>query len=115
MLAVNEFICTPPPASSLDGIAERVAEWLFLGRRLILQAVSQNISFQVEDELERKMWDSLEDDNLTLLAPAYKETHSPWVLMLGFCGVRGVDPDEHHYVCRTCIEVRLFAVHPEFS
>ena len=63
MVAVNVFVCILSPASSLDGIADRVAEWLSVGRRLILQAVSQNISFQLEDDLERKMGDSLEDDN----------------------------------------------------
>ena len=51
----------------MDGIADRVAEWLSLGKRLILQSVSKNMSLQLEAELGGKMWLSLEDYSSTLL------------------------------------------------
>ena len=55
------------PASSMVGVAGLVAEWLSLGERVIFQSVSQIISFQIELELGREVWDSLEDDSWTLL------------------------------------------------
>ena len=44
MLAVKRVHCIPSPASSLDGTADWVAEWLSLGKRLSLHSVSKNVS-----------------------------------------------------------------------
>ena len=45
-----------------------VAEWLWLDERAIFQSASKNISsLQLEEGLERKVWDSLEDDKCALL------------------------------------------------
>ena len=44
--------------SSLRGVAGMVAEWLSLAERLVFQSVSHTISFQIEVELARGVWDS---------------------------------------------------------
>ena len=52
MLMFGRVCCMPSPASSMDGVANFVAECLALDERLIFQSVSKNISLQLEEELE---------------------------------------------------------------
>ena len=52
--------CMPLPVSSMDRVADMVAEWFSLHERRIFQSVSKNTSRQLEEELEREVWDSLE-------------------------------------------------------
>ena len=60
------------PASSTVGVARMVAEWLSLDDRLIFQSVSQIISFQLEMELGRRVWDSREAQAPFLKADVHK-------------------------------------------
>ena len=119
VLAVKRLHCIPSPASSMDGLADKVAEWLSLDKRLILQSVSKNMSFHVEEAVERKMWDSLENGTWTRSATnandsatALKETRSPspkaddhkilLLLLSRFCGVVLLIRETR---CEMCIEV----------
>ena len=43
------------------------AEWITVHKRLIFQSVSKNISPQLEKELKRKVWESLDADGEALL------------------------------------------------
>ena len=61
------------PTSSIDGVGGMVAEWLSLGGRPTLQSVSKEISCQLEYELERGVWDTLEDDVWRVLVPAHAD------------------------------------------
>ena len=65
-----------------DRVAGMVAEWFSHYERRIFQSAT-NTSLQLEEELERGVWDSLQADNWTWLsnegnsiATTYKETHS---------------------------------------
>ena len=49
-------IACHPLASSMDSVANLVAECLALDERLIFQSVSKNISLQLEEELEHESW-----------------------------------------------------------
>ena len=55
--------CMSSPASCMDGVADMVGEWLSLSEWLLFQSVSKNISFQLEEELERKVWGSIKADD----------------------------------------------------
>ena len=64
----NRVYCIPLPASGVGRVAGMVAEWFSLHERLIFQSVSKNISLQLEEELEREVWHSLEADSWALLS-----------------------------------------------
>ena len=55
--------CIPPPASSMDVVTDMAGERRSLSERLIFQSLSENFSLQPEEELERKVWSSLKDDD----------------------------------------------------
>ena len=82
------------------------------------QYVSKSLSFQLKEELKRKVWDSLESNgetcsaaNANNIATRYKDTQSPspesdvhkvlLLFMLRFCGVVVLIRKDHQSVCRT--------------
>ena len=58
--------CLASPASSMDRVASMADEWLWLDERAIFQSASKNIALHLEEGLEVKLWDPLEDDNWAL-------------------------------------------------
>ena len=45
----------------MDRVAGMVDEWLWLDERAIFQSASTNIALHLEEGLERKLWDLLEE------------------------------------------------------
>ena len=71
-----------------------VDEWLWMDERVIFQSASKNITLQLEEGLERKVWDSLENDNGALLSDESEQYHyetrgnaSPAASMVGVAGM----------------------------
>ena len=57
------FVFKRVPASDLDRVAGMVADGFSLHEHVIFQSVSNNISLQLEGELECEVWNSLEADS----------------------------------------------------
>ena len=65
--------CIPIPASSMDRVGGMVAEWFSMYKRLIFRSVSNNVSLQLEEEVEREVWDSLEADSWAVLRSEWEQ------------------------------------------
>ena len=60
--------------SSGDRVASMVAEWFSMHERLIIfQSVSKNMSLRLEEELKRKVWESLAADGEALLNSEWEQ------------------------------------------
>ena len=63
----------PHPASDLDLVAGVVADGFSLLERLIFQSVSKNISLQLEREVGREVWNSVEADSWAVLSNNWEQ------------------------------------------
>ena len=57
------------------GVAGMVDVWLWLDEQAIFQSASKNVALQLEEELERNVWDSLEDDKWALVSDESEQYH----------------------------------------